>query len=220
MRRFSDRKMTVLVASQSPYKLAAVTDFFGGVIPHRDVGVRGIDTKSDVSDRPFEGEVVAGAINRINALEMVDADMKIAVEGGMFLDGGEVFYNDIAAVQFEQDNDIKIGTGHPIQMPVSLLRLYLAGQKFSDEIISLMFGLGKDAQFYKHAKYMPGFFSHGVIDREKITTATALKDACNKKYGAKRDLRSLTMENGLLDADKFNALDEECKRVLATLEKE
>jgi inosine/xanthosine triphosphatase len=88
--------MLILVASKNPVKIAAVTEAFRAVFPHKEIVVEGLGVESGVKDQPdTDEETIAGAQNRIRALRVAgrerNADYFAALEGGVEWVGGKLF---------------------------------------------------------------------------------------------------------------------------------
>lgn len=76
----------IVIASQNPVKIAAVTEAFKKMFPEENYLFQGIYVPSGVSDQPMSDvETFTGAHNRAEkALEIVtDADFSVGIEGGV-----------------------------------------------------------------------------------------------------------------------------------------
>ena len=78
--------MRVVVASQNPVKISAVSAGFKKMFPDADFEFVGVSVSSGVASQPFsDAETFLGAHNRVhNAMqEVVDADFYVGIEGGV-----------------------------------------------------------------------------------------------------------------------------------------
>lgn len=79
-------KITLVVASKNPVKIAAAQDGFKQMFPELEISITAISVSSDVSDQPMsDEETLEGAINRVNNAYQTrpEADFWIGLEGGV-----------------------------------------------------------------------------------------------------------------------------------------
>jgi len=86
LQNFSQHLQIVIVASQNPVKIAAVSGAFTQVFPDLPFEFVGISAKSEVSDQPMtDEETLFGAENRIKNAKLAypNAHFWVALEGGL-----------------------------------------------------------------------------------------------------------------------------------------
>ncbi len=87
------RKIVIAVGSANPNKMRGIGKAAKRLFSNAKV--IGIDVDSGVSDQPFNGETITGAVNRAKAIarkhEAEGADYFVGLESGIFEQGGRFF---------------------------------------------------------------------------------------------------------------------------------
>ena len=171
--------MKVAVGSTNPIKIQAVKEAFQEMFGKGDV--IGVKVKSDVSDQPFNDEVLKGAVNRAEkALKLTEAKFGVGIEGGV-IQLGEKWYN-LGFVTIIDTKGIRgTGTSGWFECPPKILEQLKRGKELGDVMDDLtgrknmktqngaigIFTKGKVPRkdLYKHGVFMAliPFLSTGVF---------------------------------------------------------
>jgi len=129
--------MKILVGSKNPVKIKGADIAFKNYFD--DVVTEGIAVESNVSNQPFNDEILLGARNRVNNLisyaksNNIDADYYCAIESGI-TDKFGVYINFNIAVIVDKNGYESIGTSEGFPIP----------ERYIDEIKSTEFGTFMD----------------------------------------------------------------------------
>jgi len=175
--------MKVAVGSTNPVKIQAVTEAFQEMLNGGDV--IGIQVKSDVSDQPFNEEVLEGAVNRAEkALKLTGAEFGVGIEGGV-IQLGEKWYNLGFVTIIDKKGRRGTGTSGWFECPPKILDQLKRGRELGDVMDELtgmkntkmqngaigIFTKGKVPRkdLYKHGIFMAliPFLSTGVFQDDK-----------------------------------------------------
>lgn len=119
--------LVIKVASANPAKIAAVESAFAAVFPEQTLEVEGIAVPSGVADQPMSSEeTLTGAMNRIAALALYQADFRVAIEAG--LDGEFTF----AWMVIEHQGRIGKARSASLMLPPLALAKLQQGQELGD----------------------------------------------------------------------------------------
>lgn len=119
--------LVIKVASANPAKIAAVESAFAAVFPEQTLEVEGIAVPSGVADQPMSSEeTLSGAMNRIAALALYQADFRVAIEAG--LDGEFTF----AWMVIEHQGRIGKARSASLMLPPLALAKLQQGQELGD----------------------------------------------------------------------------------------
>ncbi len=119
--------LVIKVASANPAKIAAVESAFAAVFPEQTLEVEGIAVPSGVADQPMSSEeTLTGAMNRIAALALYQADFRVAIEAG--LDGEFTF----AWMVIEHQGRIGKARSASLMLPPLALAKLQQGEELGD----------------------------------------------------------------------------------------
>lgn len=119
--------LVIKVASANPAKIAAVESAFAAVFPEQTLEVEGIAVPSGVADQPMSSEeTLSGAMNRIAALALYQADFRVAIEAG--LDGEFTF----AWMVIEHQGRIGKARSASLMLPPLALAKLQQGEELGD----------------------------------------------------------------------------------------
>lgn len=151
----------VAVGSRNPVKVAAVAQAFKRVWPDQEWEVNGVDVVSGVSDQPMsDEESIRGARNRATrALEALDADYGVGLEGGLQQIGAEWFDCGWIVVV---DREGREGAGATVKMivPEVMLKMIHEGKELG-EVIDIVF----ERQNSKQAEGHFGLMTKNILTR-------------------------------------------------------
>lgn len=124
--------LVIKVASANPAKIAAVESAFAAVFPEQTLEVEGIAVPSGVADQPMSSEeTLTGAMNRIAALALYQADFRVAIEAG--LDGEFTF----AWMVIEHQGKIGKARSASLMLPPVALAELKQGKELGDVMDAL-----------------------------------------------------------------------------------
>ena len=154
-------KMKVAVGSTNPIKIQAVREAFREMLGDGDV--KGVKVKSDVSDQPFNDEVLKGAVNRAEkALKLTEAEFGVGIEGGV-IQLGEKWYNLGFVTIIDKKGVRGTGTSGWFECPPKILEQLKGGKELGDVM--------DDLTRRKNTKTQNGaisIFTKGKISRKDL----------------------------------------------------
>lgn len=155
----------VAVGSTNPVKVNAARRIFGQLFP--ELEVVGVAVESGVRAQPIgEPETVAGASNRARAaLEALDADFGVGLEGGVDFVGQDCWMIGCCAI-IHRDGQTGIGKGHSFLLPPVVAEGVRAGH----EVGPLIDRLAGESDTKKKGGAI-GFLTNGALQREDLFAA-------------------------------------------------
>ncbi len=152
----------VAVGSQNPVKVNAVESAFTKMMGECEI--IGVSVPSGVSDMPMShDEIVKGAKNRAQAaLELVDADYGVGLEGGMEDSGlGTFLVGFVAIVNKEGQWGYSLGGG--LYMPEKIVKIVKESGRELGCIMDELRGVNNSKQH----EGCVGYFTDNLIDRQE-----------------------------------------------------
>ena len=154
--------LKVAVGSKNPVKIAAVKSAFEKVFGNCEI--IGVSVPSGISDMPLSfSEIAQGAKNRAhNALEALDADYGVGLEGGLddtFL--GTFLAGFVAIV--DKNNVWGYSRGEGLFMPTAIVKKVKEEGKELGDVMDEIRGLKNT----KQREGCIGYFTNNLIDREE-----------------------------------------------------
>lgn len=135
----SMQKLSIVVGSTNPVKVAAVSGAFEALFPDYQISCQGMSAASGVADQPMsEADTRLGAINRVEACQAaVEADFYVAAEGGVdsFIDGPATF----AYVVIANNQQRSVGRSANLPLPQTVWQALLQGQELGP-VMDRLFG--------------------------------------------------------------------------------
>ena len=193
--------MDIIIGTRNPLKVACVKRVFPGA------RVKAMSVESDVPNRPVNDEIQRGAIGRVNNIHE-DADMHIAIEGGLREIGGDAWLQSVAAAWYpELTDDILLGNSDLVQIPKSSYKLFQQGMPVGSIICSLK-GVVPSAEF-RYSSGLSAYLTDGEILREHFIM-NALERLVEKTRGKTPSQPEFRSTKG----SRFVALDEACIKIL------
>ena len=114
------QKLTIVVGSTNPVKVAAVSGAFTALFPDYQLDCQGMSVASGVAAQPMsEADTRLGALNRVEACKVArKADYYVAAEGGVdcFVDGPATFA--YVVISDGQQRSVGRSANLPIPQPV------------------------------------------------------------------------------------------------------
>ncbi|MCL1141163.1 inosine/xanthosine triphosphatase [Shewanella gaetbuli] len=128
------QKISILVGSKNPVKIAAAQEAIQQYFPSAAIHCAGIDAPSGVAQQPMSAEETKkGAINRVKYCQQhaintgIEADYYVAMEGGvdMFDHGAATF----AYMALINNNQLSIGRSALLPLPTKVYEALEAGEE-------------------------------------------------------------------------------------------
>lgn len=162
--------MKVLMGTKNPGKIEGAKQAFERYFDN--IEILGIPVNSDVSDQPFNEEILQGAKNRVKNLKEyanqnnIVVDYYVATEGGIFDSLGELI--DINVAVIEDINSLQsVGISQGFQIP----------NKYIDEIKDTELGAVMDKIFNK-TELNKGNGGISILTKDEITRIDLTRNAC------------------------------------------
>lgn len=157
--------LRVAVGSANPVKVKAARRIFEQV--HPGCEVVGVEVESGVSAQPIgEEETIAGAANRARAaLQALDADYGVGLEGGVAFEGEACWMIGCCAI-LHRNGEMGVGKGHSFLLPPVVAEGVRAGH----EVGPLIDRLAGDSDTKKKGGAI-GFLTRGALLREDLFAA-------------------------------------------------
>ncbi len=154
--------MLVVVGSTNPVKVKATKDAFSKAFGE-DIEVLSVKVESGVKSQPVDEEVMIGAMNRAKrAMELVEADFSVGIEGGLFRLFGRYYCAGFVVVM---DRSGRVGTGTSgwFECPKPFVPRMLAGE----ELGRIMAEISGDEEIKRKSGAI-GFFTRGAVSRSQL----------------------------------------------------
>lgn len=162
--------MKILMGTKNPGKIEGAKQAFERYF--NDVEIDGIPVNSNVSDQPFNEEILQGAKNRVRNLKKyalennIVADYYVATEAGIFDTLGEIIDINVAVV--EDANGLKsIGISQGFQIP----------DKYIDEIKETELGAVMN-RIFNGTELNKGNGGISILTKDEITRIDLTRNAC------------------------------------------
>lgn len=154
--------MKVAIGSKNRVKIACVEEAFKKVWPDKDFTFEGVEVVSGVPNQPMsDEESITGATNRANrAMEALDADFGVGLEGGLQQTAGE-WYDCGWIVVVNKDGTRGVGSTIKMAVPSKMIELIQQGKELGD-VVDIVFGQHNSKQGGGHF----GLMSNNVITRQ------------------------------------------------------
>jgi inosine/xanthosine triphosphatase len=158
----------VVVGSQNPVKMEAAKEAFGNYFS--DVEIIGVEIDSKVSPQPIGERTLEGARNRaLGAKEVSDKEKLggkyfVGIEGGI-LELFSRWFAFSAMCIIDDKGRTEYGTSPLFELPANIVSRLLGGVELGEVIDNLV-----GEQETKRKQGAAGYFTKGVIDRERIYT--------------------------------------------------
>jgi len=152
----------VVVGSKNPVKIGAVESAFAKMMGECEI--IGISVPSGISDMPMSfDEIVRGAKNRAQAaLELVEADYGVGLEGGMDdTDLGTFLMGFVAIVDKQGTWGYSMGGG--LYMPEKIVKIVKDSGRELGDVMDELRGL----QNTKQHEGCVGYFTDNLVDRQE-----------------------------------------------------
>lgn len=163
--------MKILMGTKNPGKIEGAKQAFERYF--NDVEIDGIPVNSNVSDQPFNEEILQGAKNRVRNLKKyalennIVADYYVATEAGIFDTLGEII--DINAAVVEDANGLQsIGMSQGFQIP----------NKYIDEIRETELGKVMNRIFSSQNDLGKGKGGISILTKDEISRIDLTRNAC------------------------------------------
>lgn len=163
--------MKILMGTKNPGKIEGAKQAFERYF--KDIEIEGIAVNSDVSDQPFNEEILKGAKNRVKNLKEyalennIVADYYVATEAGIFDTLGEII--DINAAVIEDMNGLQsIGISQGFQIP----------NKYIDEIRATELGTVMNRIFSSKNDLGKGKGGISILTKDEISRIDLTRNAC------------------------------------------
>ena len=160
-------EMRIIVGSQNPVKLEAVSIAFASFFPEVSFEVEPISAPSGVSAQPLsDAETLTGATNRAMAAQKLepDTDFWVGIEGGLHPSPGEVdAYLSFSWVVVLGRNQIGRGRSASYELPKAICDLIRQGLELGDAD-DLIFGVSGS----KRGSGGVGLLTEGRITRSQF----------------------------------------------------
>ena len=157
----------IIIASKNQAKIKAVEDAFYKVFLGDKFLFESVSVQSDVSDQPLsKSETLQGAKNRVqNAINIIQGDFYIGLEGGVEFDSEDLFCFGFAVVS----NGVKIG--------VSQTSTFMLPPKIG-ELIKQVYELGTaDDMFFGRENSKKTNGSVGLLTNDLVTRSQMFENA-------------------------------------------
>lgn len=162
--------MKILMGTKNPGKIEGAKQAFERYFDN--VEISGIPVNSDVSNQPFNEEILQGAKNRVKNLKEyaiqnnIVADYYVATEAGIFDSLGELI--DINSAVIEDSNGLQsIGISQGFQIP----------DKYIDEIKETELGAVMN-RIFNGTELNKGNGGISILTRDEITRIDLTRNAC------------------------------------------
>lgn len=159
--------MKVAVGSKNPVKIEATRLAFEALWPDEQWDIVGTEVSSGVPDQPMSDEQsITGATNRAQkALEAVQADFGVGLEGGLQHTGGQ--WLDCGwVVAVNKQGDTGVGSTAKVIVPPVMMKLIESGMELGDACDAVFAG--------ENTKQAQGHF--GLMTKNVITRTSGYKD--------------------------------------------
>lgn len=163
--------MKILMGTKNPGKIEGAKQAFERYFD--DVEVLGIPVSSDVSDQPFNEEILQGAKNRVKNLKEyaiknnIVADYYVATEAGIFNFLEE--FIDINSAVIEDMNGLQsVGISQGFQIP----------EKYIDEIKATELGTVMNRIFSSQNDLSKGKGGISILTKDEISRIDLTRNAC------------------------------------------
>ena len=160
--------MRVIVGSSNPAKVEGVKIAF-----HRffnDVEFEARNADSGVSDQPFDGETVKGAINRAINVYSEEFDFSVGIEAGLFrLKNTMTGYLDFQVAAVYNGSRVTIGFGPGFEYPPAVIEEVMKGKEVGD-VMSKLTGIERLGE----KQGAIGYLTKNVIRRSELTSIAVI----------------------------------------------
>ncbi|WP_299089222.1 DUF84 family protein [uncultured Metabacillus sp.] len=155
--------MKIAIGTKNPTKVNAVQAAFASYLPGE---FRSIDVPSHVSAQPLtDDETMTGAINRAkNALDAVEADIGVGLEGGLIKTKHGYFLCNWGALICKELQPIVAG-GARIIVPEEIGKEVFNGTELGDVMDQYV-----KIHNVRHHQGAIGIFTNGIVDRTEMFT--------------------------------------------------
>ncbi len=159
--------MKVAIGTKNPAKISAVEQAFTKVWPDRQCEFIGVEVVSSVSDQPMtDEESIIGATNRAkSAMEKVQADFGVGLEGGLQKIGNQWFDCGWIVILDKKEHR-GIGSSIKMEVPPKMMRYIHEGIELG-KVVDIVFHV-------ENAKHSNGHF--GLMTANAITRVEGYRD--------------------------------------------
>jgi inosine/xanthosine triphosphatase len=167
-------KISILVGSKNPVKIAAAKQAISQYFPHAQINCQGMHAPSLVAEQPMtEAETKLGAINRAKFCQQyakdnqLETDFVVAMEGGVdqFDHGAATF----AYMAIIHQDKLSIGRSALLPLPTKVYQALVAGEELG-HVMDRLF----NTENIKQKGGAIGLLTQGLATRESIYTQAIL----------------------------------------------